>query len=84
MKPSIPSAVCHGPVQLSETEDFAAFLEEKKVRTLVNFARAINNRERALWHAAEKLSDFGEGQGVIYGELLQAGRDEMRVRRTEA
>ncbi len=83
MKPSIPSAVCHGPVQLSE-EDFAAFSEEKKVRTLVNFARAINNRERALWHAAEKLSDFGEGQEVIYRELLRAGRDEMRVRRIEA
>lgn len=68
-------AICLGPVPLSEEEDYGSYSESKKIEILRKFARAINKRERALWIAAEQLSNFGEGHGEIYSNLLKAAEE---------
>jgi len=35
-----------------------------------------NKRERALWIAAERLSNFEEGQGEIFSDLLKTAEEE--------
>ena len=83
VKPSIPAARCIGVVPLCEEFyiptrgvklEWSSVSEEKKIELLKTLTRAVNAKDRALWAAAEELSNFGEGQREIYCRLSSEGR----------
>ena len=80
-RPSITSDRSIGVIPLCEefyVEDgkkyeWSTVSESEKIDILKLLIRGSNAKDRALWIAAEELSDFGEGQQEIYTRLAVAG-----------
>lgn len=88
VKPSIRPAVCLGPLifrpdkyidRLGKVMDWEDAPREETIRLIKHTLRGVNILNKALWQAAEELSDFGEGQNEIYTRLFFKAKQELEV-----